>query len=203
MFTVAAAPLRIPKALTMGGGIRSCGWFILKFSNDRSVCAPQYLLEATCTSPKASVSVLVDCLNTCISAYSREAQLCSIGPMGHKLFHSPCWCAVSGSDCRGRGRWLEGSVSEELLEAVDRFVMRRGLIERALCSRRRRYKSSTRGRLPLSVRQTTPMNWKAGSLPRQKDMDDKATELRFFPIPNISAFFLRYHGKNVTAALEV
>ena len=34
MFTVAAAPLRIPKALITGGGIRSWGWLILKFSND-------------------------------------------------------------------------------------------------------------------------------------------------------------------------
>ena len=41
MFTVAAAPLRMPKARTTGGGMRSCGWLILKFSNDRSVCAPQ------------------------------------------------------------------------------------------------------------------------------------------------------------------
>ena len=61
MFTVAAAPFRMPKARTTGGGIRSCGWLILKFSKDRSVCAPQYLSEATCTSPKASVSVRVDC----------------------------------------------------------------------------------------------------------------------------------------------
>ena len=34
MFTVAAAPLRIPKARIMGGGMRSCGWLIWKFSND-------------------------------------------------------------------------------------------------------------------------------------------------------------------------
>lgn len=34
MFTVAAAPLRIPKALTMGGGIRSCGWLISKLVRD-------------------------------------------------------------------------------------------------------------------------------------------------------------------------
>jgi len=32
----------------------------LKFSNDRSVCAPQYLSEGTWSSPKASLSVLVD-----------------------------------------------------------------------------------------------------------------------------------------------
>lgn len=41
MLTVAAAPLRMPKALTMGGGMRSWGWFILKFSSDLSVWAPQ------------------------------------------------------------------------------------------------------------------------------------------------------------------
>lgn len=34
MFTVAAAPLRIPNARITGAGIRSCGWLILKFSND-------------------------------------------------------------------------------------------------------------------------------------------------------------------------
>lgn len=62
MLTVAAAPLRMPKALTMGGGMRSCGWLILKFSSERSVCAPQYLSAATCTSPKASVSALVSAI---------------------------------------------------------------------------------------------------------------------------------------------
>ena len=39
--------------------MRSCGWLILKFSNDRSVCAPQYLSAGTCTSPNASVSARV------------------------------------------------------------------------------------------------------------------------------------------------
>lgn len=34
MFTVAAAPLRMPKALTIGGGMRSWGWLILKFESD-------------------------------------------------------------------------------------------------------------------------------------------------------------------------
>lgn len=60
MFTVAAAPFRIPNARMTGGGIRSCGWLILKFSSDRSVCAPQYLSAGTWISPKASVSVLVE-----------------------------------------------------------------------------------------------------------------------------------------------
>ena len=46
----------------MGGGIRSWGWLILKFSNDRSVCAPQYLSAGTWTSPKASVSALVSAI---------------------------------------------------------------------------------------------------------------------------------------------
>ena len=32
----------------------------MKFSNDRSVCAPQYLSEGTWSSPKASLSVLVE-----------------------------------------------------------------------------------------------------------------------------------------------
>jgi len=59
MFTVAAAPFRMPKALTMGGGIRSWGWLMRKFSRERSVWAPQYLSAATWTSPKASLSVLV------------------------------------------------------------------------------------------------------------------------------------------------
>ncbi len=59
MFTVAAAPFRMPNALTMGGGMRSCGWLMRKFSRERSVCAPQYRSAATCTAPKASVSVLV------------------------------------------------------------------------------------------------------------------------------------------------
>jgi hypothetical protein len=59
MFTVAAAPFRIPNALIMGGGIRSWGWLIRKFSSERSVCAPQYLSAGTWTSPNASVSALV------------------------------------------------------------------------------------------------------------------------------------------------
>ena len=59
ILTVAAAPLRMPKARTIGGGMRSCGWLILKFSRDRSVWAPQYLSEATWSSPKASLSVRV------------------------------------------------------------------------------------------------------------------------------------------------
>lgn len=59
MLTVAAAPLRIPKARTIGGGMRSWGWLILKFSSERSVWAPQYLSLGTWTSPKASLSVRV------------------------------------------------------------------------------------------------------------------------------------------------
>jgi hypothetical protein len=59
MFTVAAAPLRMPKALMMGGGMRSWGWLMRKFSSDRSVCAPQYLSAGTWISPKASVSARV------------------------------------------------------------------------------------------------------------------------------------------------
>jgi len=59
MLTVAAAPLRMPKARTMGGGMRSWGWLILKFSSERSVCAPQYLSDGTWISPKASLSVRV------------------------------------------------------------------------------------------------------------------------------------------------
>ena len=59
MFTVAAAPLRIPKALIIGGGMRSCGWLMRKFSSERSVCAPQYLSAGTWISPKASLSVRV------------------------------------------------------------------------------------------------------------------------------------------------
>ena len=34
MLTVAAAPFNTPNARTIGGGIRSCGWLILKFPND-------------------------------------------------------------------------------------------------------------------------------------------------------------------------
>jgi len=60
MFTVAAAPFRIPNARTIGGGIRSCGWLILKFSRDLSVCAPQYLSDGTFISPKASLSVRIE-----------------------------------------------------------------------------------------------------------------------------------------------
>lgn len=37
----------------------------MKFSSERSVCAPQYLSDSTCTSPKASVSVRVDMLRRC------------------------------------------------------------------------------------------------------------------------------------------
>ena len=59
MLTVAAAPLRIPNALTMGGGMRSWGWLMRKFSSERSVCAPQYLSPGTWISPKASLSVRV------------------------------------------------------------------------------------------------------------------------------------------------
>lgn len=62
MLTVAAAPLRMPKARTIGGGMRSCGWLILKFSSERSVWAPQYLSEGTWISPKASLSVLVEAI---------------------------------------------------------------------------------------------------------------------------------------------
>lgn len=42
--------------------MRSCGWLILKFSRDRSVCAPQYLSAGTSTSPNASVSALVSAI---------------------------------------------------------------------------------------------------------------------------------------------
>lgn len=59
MFTVAAAPLRIPNALITGGGMRSWGWLMRKFSRERSVWAPQYLSAGTWISPKASLSVLV------------------------------------------------------------------------------------------------------------------------------------------------
>lgn len=59
MLTVAAAPLRMPKARTMGGGMRSWGWLMRKFSSERSVWAPQYLSAGTWTSPKASLSVRV------------------------------------------------------------------------------------------------------------------------------------------------
>ncbi len=62
MLTVAAAPLRIPKALTMGGGMRSWGWLMRKFSRDRSVWAPQYLSPGTWISPKASLSVRVEAI---------------------------------------------------------------------------------------------------------------------------------------------
>ena len=60
MLTVAAAPFKMPNARTMGGGMRSCGWLILKFSNDLSVCAPQYLSLGTWISPKASLSARVE-----------------------------------------------------------------------------------------------------------------------------------------------
>ena len=59
MLTVAAAPFRMPKARTMGGGMRSCGWLMRKFSSERSVWAPQYRSAATWISPKASLSALV------------------------------------------------------------------------------------------------------------------------------------------------
>ena len=57
--TLAAAPFRMPKALTMGGGMRSWGWLMREFSSERSVWAPQYLSAGTLISPKASLSVLV------------------------------------------------------------------------------------------------------------------------------------------------
>ena len=59
MFTVAAAPFKMPKALTIGGGMRSWGWLMRKLDKDRSVWAPQYLSAGTWISPKASLSVLV------------------------------------------------------------------------------------------------------------------------------------------------
>lgn len=62
MLTVAAAPLRIPKALTIGCGMRSAGWLMLKLVRDLSVWAPQYLSAGTWTSPKASVSALVSAI---------------------------------------------------------------------------------------------------------------------------------------------
>ena len=74
MFTVAAAPFNIPNARTIGGGIRSCGWLILKFPNERCVCAPQYLLLSTWSSPKASVSVRVDAAILAVFAKARELE---------------------------------------------------------------------------------------------------------------------------------
>src|SRR5437016_1061616 len=59
MLTVAAAPFKMPNALMMGGGMRSWGWLMRKFSSERSVWAPQYLSAGTWISPKASLSVLV------------------------------------------------------------------------------------------------------------------------------------------------
>lgn len=73
MFTFAAAPLRMPNARTMGGGMRSCGWLILKFSSDRSVCAPQYLSLGTWIWPKASLSVRVAAGILAVLAKVRDA----------------------------------------------------------------------------------------------------------------------------------
>lgn len=59
MLTVAAAPLRTPKARTTPSGILSFGRLMLKLPKDLCVCAPQYLSDWTSIGPKASVSVLV------------------------------------------------------------------------------------------------------------------------------------------------
>lgn len=76
MLTVAAAPFRMPNALTMGGGMRSWGWFILKFSSDRSVCAPQYLSAGTWISPNASLSVRVEAMLRVDENWRRCALFC-------------------------------------------------------------------------------------------------------------------------------
>jgi hypothetical protein len=48
----------------------------LKFSNDRSVCAPQYLSPGTCTSPKASVSALASTILYDVAWKFREKRGC-------------------------------------------------------------------------------------------------------------------------------
>ena len=54
IFACAAAFFCTPKARIRGKGMRSVP--ILKFSSERCVCAPQYLLAGTATSPIVSVS---------------------------------------------------------------------------------------------------------------------------------------------------
>lgn len=68
----------MPKARTMGGGMRSCGWLILKFSSDRSVCAPQYLSDGTWISPKASVSVRVEAILLVNANWRRWMVFCEL-----------------------------------------------------------------------------------------------------------------------------
>jgi hypothetical protein len=97
----------MPKARTTAGGIRSCGWLILKFSNDRSVCAPQYLSEATCTSPKASVSVRVDC--DCVQIHLSELIL---GNFEHEHALIKAFCTNHA-----------GALYEREIASVESFVL--------------------------------------------------------------------------------
>lgn len=56
LFTVAAAFLSTPNAEIIGSGMRSILPPILKFIDERCVCAPQYLSAGTCRSPNVSRS---------------------------------------------------------------------------------------------------------------------------------------------------
>ena len=63
----AAAFFTMPSALMKSLGNRSCP--ILKFSNERCVCAPQYLSSATSMLPIESVSTLLPTATTPIYNY--------------------------------------------------------------------------------------------------------------------------------------
>lgn len=75
MLTVAAAPLRMPKAFTTPSGIFSCGRLMLKLPSERCVCAPQYFEFSTSTGPKASDSVLVLAILMVCNRRTREGYL--------------------------------------------------------------------------------------------------------------------------------
>lgn len=69
----------MPKARTMGGGMRSWGWLMRKFSSERSVWAPQYLSAGTWISPKASLSVLVLAMVAVVALnWRRWKRLCDV-----------------------------------------------------------------------------------------------------------------------------
>lgn len=64
---MADAFFNMPNAWMIGIGMISVYLAMLKFCNDRCVCAPQYLSAGTCMGPNVSYSTLkLDCLSSLI-----------------------------------------------------------------------------------------------------------------------------------------
>lgn len=82
----------------------------MKFSRDRSVCAPQYLLPGTWTSPKASLSVRVAAI-VLDEAWKYRAEWCSdVGAV---------WRETQEAAARG----VAVAVAAGLLEELARHVL--------------------------------------------------------------------------------